>query len=164
MLISLPDERATEYLGEILGRTLTAGSVILLSGELGAGKTTLVRGLGRGLGIDEAIVSPTFSLINEYDRGRLPLYHLDLYRLTSAEVANIYPEIYWEGKEVTPGITAIEWAERLVDKPTDFLDISLFENLEESKEIGRIAKIFLIGNIDFNLNSLSLEFKIIDPG
>ena len=141
LLISLPDASATQHLGEILGRNLASGTVILLEGELGAGKTTLVRGLGRGLGINEAIVSPTFNLINEYDEGRLPLYHLDLYRLNPAEVENIYPEIYWEAKEVAPGITAIEWSQRLPYKPADYLEIYLIYD----RDLDRVAKIFLVG-------------------
>ncbi len=75
--VFLADASATRSLGITLGKFLPAGSVILLSGELGAGKTTLVQGIGEGLGITDPIVSPTFTLINEYTEGRLPLYHLD---------------------------------------------------------------------------------------
>lgn len=72
MKIFLADTEATLHLGITLGQSLTAGSVILLEGDLGAGKTTLVQGIGKGLGIAESIVSPTFTLINEYTEGRLP--------------------------------------------------------------------------------------------
>ena len=79
---------------------LPPDTILLLKGDLGAGKTTLVQGIGigGGLGITDAIVSPTFTLINEYPEGRLPLYHLDLYRLEPAEVRSLYLEKYWEGR------------------------------------------------------------------
>jgi len=123
--LTLPDEGATQQLGERLGRVLEAGSVVLLRGDLGAGKTTLIRGIGAALGVREPIVSPTFTLINEYPQGRLPLYHLDLYRLQPAEVAELEPERYWEGTEVPPGIAAVEWAERLPERPPGYLEIRL---------------------------------------
>ncbi|NWF60921.1 MAG: tRNA (adenosine(37)-N6)-threonylcarbamoyltransferase complex ATPase subunit type 1 TsaE [Fischerella sp.] len=125
MKISLKDAEATRSLGIILGQCLNAGSVILLEGDLGAGKTTLVQGIGEGLGITEPIVSPTFTLINEYTQGRLPLYHLDLYRLEPQEVAALNLETYWEGVEVPPGIVAIEWADRMPYKPSSYLSLHL---------------------------------------
>ncbi|WP_267383609.1 tRNA (adenosine(37)-N6)-threonylcarbamoyltransferase complex ATPase subunit type 1 TsaE [Cyanobacterium sp. uoEpiScrs1] len=125
MIIELPSTDATLHLGEQLGKLLSARTVILLRGNLGAGKTTLVQGIGRGLGIAEPIVSPTFNLINEYTEGRLQLYHMDLYRLKLQEIERLYPELYWEGKEVPPGITAIEWAQRLIYQPSDYLEIQL---------------------------------------
>lgn len=124
-VLHLPDHAATHTLGITLGQTLTAGEVVLLQGDLGSGKTTLVQGLGEGLGIGEEIDSPTFTLINEYLTGRLPLYHLDLYRLHPEEVATLNPELYWEGIEVEPGIMAIEWAERLPYLPPHYLQINL---------------------------------------
>lgn len=125
MKISLSDAAATHELGINLAKSLSANSVILLEGDLGAGKTTLVQGIGEGLGITESIVSPTFTLINEYTQGRLPLYHLDLYRLETEEVAALNLETYWEGIEVIPGIVAIEWAERMPYKPSSFLSLRL---------------------------------------
>ncbi|WP_040483366.1 tRNA (adenosine(37)-N6)-threonylcarbamoyltransferase complex ATPase subunit type 1 TsaE [Lyngbya aestuarii] len=125
LTISLADSPATYHLGQRLGALLSPGSIILLEGDLGAGKTTLVQGLGAGLEIPENIESPTFTLINEYHSGRIPLYHLDLYRLEPSEVEQLNIELYWEGIEVTPGITAIEWAERLPYQPDDFIKIGL---------------------------------------
>ncbi|MBG1268241.1 tRNA (adenosine(37)-N6)-threonylcarbamoyltransferase complex ATPase subunit type 1 TsaE [Nostoc sp. WHI] len=125
MKIFLADTEATLRLGITLGESLTPSSVILLKGDLGAGKTTLVQGIGKGLGITEPIVSPTFTLINEYTEGRLPLYHLDLYRLEPQEVAALNLESYWEGVEVIPGIVAVEWAERLPYKPDSYLSLNL---------------------------------------
>ena len=123
--IFLADAEATRSLGISLGQSLPVGSVILLEGDLGAGKTTLVQGIGEGLGITEPIVSPTFTLINEYIEGRLPLYHLDLYRLQPAEVEALNLESYWEGTEVPLGIVAIEWAERLPYLPSSYLSVQI---------------------------------------
>ena len=121
----LTDALATRSLGVILGQSLPTGSVILLSGDLGAGKTTLVQGIGQGLGITDAIVSPTFTIINEYPEGRIPLYHLDLYRLQQTEVQVLNLESYWEGIELPLGIVAIEWAERLPYLPPTYLHLYL---------------------------------------
>ncbi|WP_414542847.1 tRNA (adenosine(37)-N6)-threonylcarbamoyltransferase complex ATPase subunit type 1 TsaE [Nostoc sp. CCY0012] len=119
----LTDAQATLDLGITLAQTLPTGSVILLEGNLGTGKTTLVQGIGQGLGITESIVSPTFTLINEYTQGRVPLYHLDLYRLEPHEVVALNLETYWEGIEVMPGIMAIEWAERMPYQPESYISV-----------------------------------------
>lgn len=124
MVIDLPDIQATQALGRDLGEQLPAGSVLLLKGDLGAGKTTLVQGLGEGLGIAD-IDSPTFTLINEYTNGRLPLYHIDLYRLSEDEADVMHLETYWEGEEVEPGIVAIEWSERLRYLPPEPIELAL---------------------------------------
>ncbi|MEH1822397.1 MAG: tRNA (adenosine(37)-N6)-threonylcarbamoyltransferase complex ATPase subunit type 1 TsaE [Nostoc sp.] len=135
MKIFLADAEATLRLGITLGESLTPASVILLEGDLGAGKTTLVQGIGKGLGIVEPIVSPTFTLINEYTEGRLPLYHLDLYRLEPQEVAALNLESYWEGVEFISGIVAIEWAERLPYKPDSYLSVSLTYGDEATRQV-----------------------------
>lgn len=99
----------TAALGEHWGRTVSRGWVIALSGDLGAGKTQLVKGLARGLGVTARVHSPTFTLVNEYDGGRLKLFHLDLYRLETPE------QIHEAGLEefLKPdGVAVIEWAER----------------------------------------------------
>ncbi|XGV96229.1 MAG: tRNA (adenosine(37)-N6)-threonylcarbamoyltransferase complex ATPase subunit type 1 TsaE [Leptolyngbya sp. BL-A-14] len=139
--IFLPDAEATRSLGVKLGQLLPAGSTLLLEGDLGSGKTTLVQGLGEGLGIRGAIDSPTFTLVNEYLEGRIPLYHFDLYRLDKAAAAALYPETYWEGVEVDPGIVAIEWSERLLYKPFNYLEVSLAYDAEA----GRRARLKVIG-------------------
>ena len=145
--IFLADAEATRSLGLSLGQSLPAGSVILLEGDLGAGKTTLVQGIGEGLGITDSIVSPTFTLINEYLEGRLPLYHLDLYRLEPEEVTALNLESYWEGIEFELGIVAIEWAERLSYKPQRYLSICL----NYSVDTGRQASLIPVGNFDISL-------------
>jgi tRNA threonylcarbamoyladenosine biosynthesis protein TsaE len=136
-IVNLTNAAATEAVGIGLGNSLAAGSVILLTGELGSGKTTLVQGLAQGLGIVDPIVSPTFTIINEYFSGRLPLYHLDLYRLDPAEVDELNLDTYWQGIETEPGIMAIEWAERLAYLPPTYLRVELsYDPID-----GRIAKI-----------------------
>jgi tRNA threonylcarbamoyladenosine biosynthesis protein TsaE len=151
--IFLKDHQATRSLGITLGQSLAAGSIILLEGDLGSGKTTLTQGIGEGLDITEPIVSPTFTLINEYLEGRIPLYHLDLYRLEPAEVANLNLESYWEGIDFPLGIAAIEWAERLPYKPESYLNISL----EYSGKIGRQACLIPQGKFD-----ISTIFSLFD--
>ena len=102
----------TQALGEAWAQEAKRGWVIGLSGDLGAGKTQLVKGLARGLGTTERIHSPTFALVNEYSTGRLPLYHLDLYRLDTSE------QIRTAGLEefLQPdGVTVVEWIERWSD-------------------------------------------------
>lgn len=100
----------TESLGERFGRAAQSGWVLALSGNLGAGKTQFVKGLARGLGCASRVHSPTFTLVNEYECGRLRLFHLDLYRLETAE------QIFSAGIEefLSPdGVSVIEWAERI---------------------------------------------------
>jgi tRNA threonylcarbamoyladenosine biosynthesis protein TsaE len=149
MVLELPDAAATRSLGLQLGRTLPVGSVLLLQGDLGAGKTTLVQGLAEGLAIPDAIDSPTFTLINEYQGGRIPLYHLDLYRLDPAATADLYPEVYWEGIEVEPGIVAIEWPERLPYRPDRYLEM----HLTHTADGGRRLELFAVGMADLPLLS-----------
>ena len=155
LTFSLPDATATQQLGLILGQVLPAGSTLLLEGDLGRGKTTLVQGIGRGLGITDSVDSPTFTLINEYTEGRLPLYHLDLYRLQPNDVTALNLESYWEGIEYPPGIMAIEWAERLPYKPPTYLEIQLRDRLDpalpnDEPEIdqGRYVDLNSIGGFD----------------
>ena len=106
-----PDETAA--LGEQWGRDAKPGWVIGLTGDLGAGKTQLVKGLARGLGIGQRVQSPTFALVNEYHSGRLPLAHLDLYRLdTPAQIIGAGLEDYFNRPL---GVTVIEWCERWPD-------------------------------------------------
>lgn len=125
LVLPLPTPDATRQLGQLMGRSLPPSSVVLLDGDLGSGKTTLVQGMGEGLGIADLIVSPTFVLVNEYDDGRIPLYHFDLYRLNAEEADALAVDTYWDRREYTPGIVAIEWADRLGDRPSDYLHILL---------------------------------------
>lgn len=103
-------EHETRERAAALSSELTAGRIILLSGDLGAGKTAFVRGIAKGLGIDpDEVTSPTFTLVHEYGGGRLPLIHVDLYRLESAE----FDEIGLDPEAASRGVVAVEWPERL---------------------------------------------------
>ena len=105
-----PEE--TEALGEMLAGRLEPGTVIAFTGDLGAGKTAFVRGLARGLGIAERVTSPTFTIVNEYEGGRLPLFHFDMYRLGSAD--ELF-DIGWEDYLALGGVCAVEWSENVSD-------------------------------------------------
>lgn len=120
----------TERLGERLGRAARAGDVLALWGELGAGKTVLTRGVAAGLGIDaEEVTSPTFVILHEHLAGRLPLFHLDLYRLSRSDLGSTG----WEEAVEGGGVTVIEWPDRAGDDlPRDRLDVRL-EHIAESK-------------------------------
>jgi len=114
---------ATKQLGRNLGKSLSAGSIVALMGELGSGKTTLVQGIGQGLGIKSLIKSPSFVIIHEHN-GPLPLYHFDLYRLDKiGDIFSLgYEEYFYEKK----GVVVIEWAEKIKDLlPTEYLQINL---------------------------------------
>ena len=148
--ITLANSQETHQLGIKLGCILPASTVILLSGDLGAGKTTLVQGIGAGLGITDPIVSPTFTLINEYPEGRLPLYHFDLYRLSPSEVEALSLENYWEGQEFPLGIVAIEWAEKLTYLPHNYLQIQLIYTPNDR----RLAKLISRGNFPLSLEDV----------
>lgn len=114
-------EEETERIGQRLGATLNAGEVLLLYGDLGAGKTAFTRGLARGLGAPaDEVTSPTFTLVQEY-RGRLTLYHVDLYRLDEREVDDLGLEELVLGD----GVVAIEWAERWRERPDDVIEVRL---------------------------------------
>ena len=98
----------TEALAEQVSERLLPGSVLIYTGDLGAGKTALTRGLARGLGITERVTSPTFTIVDEHLGGRLPLFHFDLYRLSSSD--DLY-DIGWEDYEFRGGVCAVEWSE-----------------------------------------------------
>lgn len=120
----------TERLGERLGQAARGGDVLALWGELGAGKTVLARGVAAGLGIDpDEVTSPTFVILHEHLVGRMPLFHLDLYRLSNADLGSTG----WEEAVEGGGVTVIEWPDRAGDDlPPDRLDVRL-EHIAESK-------------------------------
>ena len=105
-------EEETEALGVRLADELKAGAVIAFTGDLGAGKTAFTRGLARGLGVGGRVTSPTFTIVNEYEGGRLPLFHFDMYRLGSAD--ELF-DIGWEDYLARKGVCAVEWSENVSD-------------------------------------------------
>ena len=98
----------TEELAKVIGEVAQPGDNLVLTGDLGAGKTTLTKGIARGLGIEQMIKSPTYTIIREYDQGRLPLYHMDIYRV-AASGADLGLDEYFEGE----GLSDIEWGKLL---------------------------------------------------
>jgi tRNA threonylcarbamoyladenosine biosynthesis protein TsaE len=115
-------EAETRAIAATMARDLRVGAVLLLSGDLGAGKTAFVRGLAEGLGIDSAeVTSPTFTLVHEYRGGRLPLIHVDLYRLDRAEL----DEIGLDQDLAAAGVVAVEWSERLTRRIPEAITIAI---------------------------------------
>jgi tRNA threonylcarbamoyladenosine biosynthesis protein TsaE len=125
-------EDETVRAGEQLGASLQSGDVVLLSGELGAGKTAFVRGLARGVGASpDEVSSPTFTLIHEYRGGRTTLHHVDLYRLAPVEIADLGLDDLISGGD----IVAIEWAERWSQRPDDAIDVRIEDAGEDRRRI-----------------------------
>ena len=134
MRVISSSEQETRELGKRMAGKVTPGTVISLRGSLGAGKTVLGKGFAEGLGITEAIVSPTFTLVQEYD-GRLKLYHLDLYRLSGEDE---FESMGGEDFLYSDGVALIEWSEKIEDMLPDdtiFINITINEDLTRSIEI-----------------------------
>lgn len=122
-MIYLKNEEVTYKFGEKLGNLLGANDVVTLNGDLGAGKTTMTKAIAKSLGIEESITSPTFTIVQEYEDGRLPLYHFDVYRIADPE------EMYYIGFDeylAKGGVVIIEWAQIIRDVlPNERLDIEI---------------------------------------
>lgn len=125
-----PEE--TESVGEALGKVLKAGTVIAYKGDLGAGKTAFTRGLARGLGCKELVTSPTYTIVNEYLGGRLPLFHFDMYRLESSD--DLF-DIGWEDYLERGGVCAVEWSENVEDAMENPLVITIEKLSDEERNI-----------------------------
>lgn len=129
-VITRSEEETIDF-ARAFARRLSPGSVVLLVGDLGAGKTTFVRGLALGLGVDpDAVSSPTFTLIQEY-RGHPSLYHVDLYRVQGAEIDDLGLEELAGGD----AIVAIEWAEKLLERPANAIVVRLDDRGDDAREI-----------------------------
>ena len=122
----------TEAIGAALGRLLPPGTVIAYRGDLGAGKTAFTRGLARGLGCKEIVTSPTYTIVNEYLGGRIPLFHFDMYRLRSSD--DLF-DIGWEDYLDRDGICAVEWSENVADAMEDPVTITIEKLGEDSRQI-----------------------------
>ena len=125
-----PEE--TEALGEALARQLHGGEVLAFTGDLGAGKTAFTRGLARGLGISDPVTSPTYTIVNEYLRGRIPLFHFDMYRLGSSD--ELF-DIGWEDYLTRGGVCAVEWSENVADAMEDPITIEIRRLGDQDREI-----------------------------
>ena len=125
-----PEE--TEALGAALAQRLTPGTVIAYRGDLGAGKTAFTRGLARGLGVTEQVTSPTYTIVNEYIGGRMPLFHFDMYRLGSSD--ELF-DIGWEDYLERGGVCAVEWSENVWDALEDPIVITVFRLDEDTRRI-----------------------------
>ena len=125
-----PEE--TEAVGQALGAALKPGTVLAYLGDLGAGKTAFTRGLARGLGASDRVTSPTYTIVNEYLSGRLPLFHFDMYRLGSSD--DLF-DIGWEDYLDRGGVCAVEWSENVADAMEGAIIVRLEKRGESSRRI-----------------------------
>ena len=129
-LTNSPEE--TEKVGAALGRILNPGTVLAYRGDLGAGKTAFTRGLARGLGYAEPVTSPTYTIVNEYLGGRLPLFHFDMYRLRSSD--DLW-DIGWDDYLDRNGVCAVEWSENVDDAMEGAICVTIHKTGETSRRI-----------------------------
>ena len=122
----------TEAIGAALGKILKPGTVIAYQGDLGAGKTAFTRGLAKGLGADDMVTSPTYTIVNEYLGGRCPLFHFDMYRLASSD--DLW-DIGWDDYLDRGGVCAVEWSENVADALEDAILITIHKTGENSRRI-----------------------------
>lgn len=129
-LTNSPEE--TEKVGAALGKILTPGTVLAYRGDLGAGKTAFTRGLAKGLGCGEIVTSPTYTIVNEYLSGRMPLFHFDMYRLASSD--DLW-DIGWDDYLERGGVCAVEWSENVDDAMEDAIYITIEKLGEDTRRI-----------------------------
>ena len=123
----------TEAIGQALAQHLRPGDVVAFFGDLGAGKTAFTRGLARGLGITDPVTSPTYTIVNEYPSGRIPLFHFDMYRLSGAEALF---DLGWEDYLDRGGVCAVEWSERAEGLlPEDVIRVRIHTEGESARVI-----------------------------
>ena len=122
----------TEAVGAALGKILQPGTVLAYRGDLGAGKTAFTRGLAKGLGCSDIVTSPTYTIVNEYLSGRLPLFHFDMYRLASAD--DLW-DIGWEDYLERGGVCAVEWSENVADAMEDAVSVTIEKLGEDARRI-----------------------------
>ena len=122
MQIATHSADETQALGQRLAKRLLPGDVIAYFGDLGAGKTALTRGIAQGLGVTDLVTSPTYTIVNEYLTGRIPLFHFDMYRLGSSD--ELF-DIGWEDYLARGGVCAVEWSENVEDALRDAIHITI---------------------------------------
>lgn len=122
MKLLITSDHEMQDLGQILGTHAVAGNILLLTGDLGAGKTTLTKGIAKALGIKRPVKSPTYTIVREYKEVTLPLFHMDMYRLKDGDLSSIDLNDYFEQN----GVIVIEWPEFVMDNlPADYLKINI---------------------------------------
>ena len=125
-----PEE--TEAVGRALAAVLHPGAVLAYRGDLGAGKTAFTRGLARGLGVSDPVTSPTYTIVNEYLSGRMPLFHFDMYRLHSAD--DLF-DIGWDDYLERGGVCAVEWSENVWEAMEDAIVVTIEKTGDDSRKI-----------------------------
>ena len=125
-----PEE--TEAIGVALGNILTPGAIVAYRGDLGAGKTAFTRGLARGLGCDDMVTSPTYTIVNEYLSGRIPLFHFDMYRLRSSD--DLWG-IGWDDYLDRGGVCAVEWSENVADAMENAIFVTIDKLDDDTRRI-----------------------------
>lgn len=128
MQITTHSADETQALGQKLASRLAPGDVIAYFGDLGAGKTAFTRGLAQGLGITDPVTSPTYTIVNEYLSGRIPLFHFDMYRLSSSD--ELF-DIGWEDYLSRGGVCAVEWSENVEDALQDAIHVTIEKDADE---------------------------------
>ena len=128
MQITTHSADETQALGQKLAKRLAPGDVIAYFGDLGAGKTAFTRGLAQGLGITDPVTSPTYTIVNEYLSGRIPLFHFDMYRLSSSD--ELF-DIGWEDYLSRGGVCAVEWSENVADALQDAIRVTIEKDVDE---------------------------------
>ena len=122
----------TEAVGVALGAIIPVGTILAYKGDLGAGKTAFTRGLARGLGCTDLVTSPTYTIVNEYLSGRLPLFHFDMYRLASSD--DLW-DIGWEDYLDRNGVCAVEWSENVDDAMENAISVTIEKLGEDARRI-----------------------------
>ena len=122
----------TEAVGAALGAVLQPGTVLAYRGDLGAGKTAFTRGLAKGLGCTDLVTSPTYTIVNEYLSGRIPLFHFDMYRLASSD--DLW-DIGWEDYLERGGVCAVEWSENVEDALEGAVNVTIEKLGEDARRI-----------------------------
>ena len=122
----------TEAVGMALARVLEPGTILAYKGDLGAGKTAFTRGLAKGLGCKDMVTSPTYTIVNEYLSGRMPLFHFDMYRLASSD--DLW-DIGWEDYLERGGVCAVEWSENVADALEGAISVTIEKLGEDSRRI-----------------------------
>lgn len=137
IIIETQNEKETFALGELIGAQAVSGEIYTLTGDLGVGKTVFTQGVARGLGIREAVCSPTFTIVQIYEEGRMPFYHFDVYRIGDIEEME---EIGYEDCFYGNGICLIEWAELIKEiLPPDVISIVIEKDLEKGFDYRKIT-------------------------